>query len=52
MLGNKDQNTQQVAPKKPQHQKQPQRQQYSEPQYIEYPEVDSDEIDGTDEIPL
>ena len=30
-------------------QKQPQRQQYSEPQY---PEYDSDEIDGTDEIPF
>ena len=33
-------------------QKQPQRQQYSEPQYPEYPDVDSDEIDGTDEIPF
>lgn len=30
-------------------QKQPQRQQYSEPQY---PEYDSDEIDGTNEIPF
>ena len=44
--------SQQVAPKKPQQQKQPQRQQYSEPQYPEYPDVDSDEIDGTDEIPF
>jgi single-stranded DNA-binding protein len=34
-------------------QKQPQRQQYSEPQYSEYPDVDSDEIDdGTNEIPF
>ena len=55
MLGDAKQNNQsyqQGAPKKPQQQKQPQRQQYSEPQYPEYPEVDSDEIDGTDEIPF
>ena len=55
MLGDAKQNNQgyqQGAPKKPQQQKQPQRQQYSEPQYLEYPEVDSDEIDGTDEIPF
>ena len=55
MLGDAKQNNQsyqQVAPKKPQQQKQPQRQQYSEPQYPEYPDVDSDEIDGTDEIPF
>lgn len=55
MLGDakqNNQNYQQGAPKKPQQQKQPQRQQYSEPQYPEYPDVDSDEIDGTDEIPF
>ena len=55
MLGDakqNNQNYQQGMPKKPQQQKQPQRQQYSEPQYPEYPEVDSDEIDGTDEIPF
>ena len=55
MLGDAKQNNQsyqQGAPKKPQQQKQPQRQQYSEPQYPEYPDVDSDEIDGTDEIPF
>ena len=55
MLGDAKQNNQsyqQGAPKKPQQQKQPQRQQYSEPSYPEYPDVDSDEIDGTDEIPF
>ena len=55
MLGDAKQNNQgyqQGVPKKPQQQKQPQRQQYSEPSYPEYPEVDSDEIDGTDEIPF
>lgn len=55
MLGGGQQNNQsyqQGAPKKPQQQKQPQRQQYSEPQYPEYPDIDSDEIDGTDEIPF
>lgn len=55
MLGDAKQNNQsyqQGAPKKPQQQKPPQRQQYSEPQYPEYPDVDSDEIDGTDEIPF
>ncbi|WP_103614375.1 single-stranded DNA-binding protein [Campylobacter concisus] len=55
MLGDAKQNNQgyqQGAPKKPQQQKQPQRQQYSEPQYPEYPDIDSDEIDGTDEIPF
>ena len=55
MLGDAKQNNQsyqQGVPKKPQQQKQPQRQQYSEPQYPEYPEVDSDEIDGTNEIPF
>lgn len=55
MLGDAKQNNQgyqQVVPKKPQQQKQPQRQQYSEPQYPEYPDVDSDEIDGTNEIPF
>ncbi|WP_103613336.1 single-stranded DNA-binding protein [Campylobacter concisus] len=55
MLGDAKQNNrnyQQGAPKKPQQQKQPQRQQYSEPQYPEYPDVDSDEIDGTNEIPF
>ena len=55
MLGDPKQNNQsyqQGAPKKPQQQKQPQRQQYSEPQYPEYPDVDSDEIDGTNEIPF
>ena len=53
MLGDAKQNNQgyqQGAPKKPQQQKQPQRQQYSEPQY---PNYDSDEIDdGTNEIPF
>lgn len=52
MLGDAKQNNQgyqQGSPKKPQQQKQPQRQQYSEPQY---PEYDSDEIDGTNEIPF
>lgn len=55
MLGDAKQNNQgyqQGAPNKPQQQKQPQRQQYSEPSYPEYPDVDSDEIDGTDEIPF
>ena len=55
MLGDAKQNNQsyqQGVPKKPQQQKQPQRQQYSEPSYPEYPDVDSDEIDGTDEIPF
>ena len=55
MLGDAKQNNQsyqQGAPKKPQQQKQPQRQQYNEPQYPEYPDIDSDEIDGTDEIPF
>ncbi|WP_107943925.1 single-stranded DNA-binding protein [Campylobacter concisus] len=55
MLGDAKQNNQsyqQGAPKKPQQQKQPQHQQYSEPQYPEYPDIDSDEIDGTDEIPF
>lgn len=55
MLGDAKQNNQgyqQGAPKKPQQQKQPQRQQYSESSYPEYPDVDSDEIDGTDEIPF
>ena len=55
MLGDAKQNNQsyqQGVPKKPQQQKQPQRQQYNEPQYPEYPDVDSDEIDGTDEIPF
>ena len=55
MLGDAKQNNQsyqQGAPKKPQQQKQPQRQQYNEPQYPEYPDMDSDEIDGTDEIPF
>ena len=55
MLGDAKQNnqsSQQGAPKKPQQQKQPQRQQYNEPQYPEYPDIDSDEIDGTDEIPF
>nr|DAO41557.1 MAG TPA: Single strand binding protein [Bacteriophage sp.] len=55
MLGDAKQNNQsyqQGVPKKPQQQKQPQRQQYSEPQYTEYPDVDSDEIDGTNEIPF
>lgn len=55
MLGDAKQNNQsyqQGVPKKPQQQKQPQRQQYSEPQYPEYPDIDSDEIDGTDEIPF
>ncbi|WP_103630067.1 single-stranded DNA-binding protein [Campylobacter concisus] len=55
MLGDAKQNNQgyqQGAPKKPHQQKQPQRQQYSEPQYPEYPDVDSDEIDGTNEIPF
>lgn len=55
MLGDAKQNNQsyqQGVPKKPQQQKQPQRQQYSEPQYPEYPDVDSDEIDGTNEIPF
>ena len=55
MLGEPKQNNQgyqQGVPKKPQQQKQPQRHQYSEPQYPEYPDVDSDEIDGTDEIPF
>ena len=54
-LGDAKQNNQgyqQGVPKKPQQQKQPQRQQYSEPQYPEYPDVDSDEIDGTNEIPF
>ena len=53
MLGDAKQNNQgyqQGAPKKPQQQKQPQRQQYSEPQY---PEYDSDEIvDGTYVLPF
>ena len=52
MLGDAKQNNQgyqQGAPKKPQQQKQPQRQQYSEPHY---PDYDSDEIDGTNEIPF
>ena len=55
MLGDAKQNNQgyqQGAPKKPQQQKQPQRQQYSEPSYPEYPDVDSDEINSTDEIPF
>lgn len=55
MLGDAKQNNQsyqQGVPKKPQQQKQPQRQQYNEPQYPEYPDIDSDEIDGTDEIPF
>ncbi|WP_103607451.1 single-stranded DNA-binding protein [Campylobacter concisus] len=55
MLGDAKQNNQsyqQGVPKKPQQQKQPQCQQYSEPQYPEYPDVDSDEIDGTNEIPF
>lgn len=55
MLGDAKQNNQsyqQGVPKKPHQQKQPQRQQYSEPQYPEYPDIDSDEIDGTDEIPF
>nr|DAP02217.1 MAG TPA: Single strand binding protein [Caudoviricetes sp.] len=55
MLGDAKQNNQgyqQGAPKKPQQQKQPQRQQYCEPQYPEYPDVDSDEVDGTNEIPF
>lgn len=55
MLGDAKQNNQgyqQGVPKKPQQQKQPQRQQYSEPQYPEYPDVDSDEINSTDEIPF
>ena len=55
MLGDAKQNNQsyqQGAPKKPQQQKQPQHQQYNEPQYPEYPDIDSDEIDGTDEIPF
>ena len=55
MLGDAKQNNQgyqQGVPKKPQQQKQPQHQQYNEPQYPEYPDVDSDEIDGTDEIPF
>ena len=55
MLGDAKQNNQsyqQGVPKKPQQQKQPQRQQYSEPSYPEYLDVDSDEIDGTDEIPF
>ena len=55
MLGDAKQNNQsyqQGVPKKPQQQKQPQHQQYSEPQYPEYPDIDSDEIDGTDEIPF
>lgn len=55
MLGDAKQNNQsyqQGVPKKSQQQKQPQRQQYNEPQYPEYPDIDSDEIDGTDEIPF
>ena len=56
MLGDAKQNNQSYqqggySNQRPQ-QKQPQRQQYSEPQYPEYPDVDSDEIDGTDEIPF
>lgn len=56
MLGDAKQNNQGYqqggySNQRPQ-QKQPQRQQYSEPQYPEYPDVDSDEIDGTDEIPF
>ena len=53
MLGDAKQNNQsyqQGVPKKPQQQKQPQRQQHSEPRY---PDYDSDEIDdGTNEIPF
>ena len=56
MLGDAKQNNQSYqqggySNQRPQ-QKQPQRQQYSEPQYPEYLDVDSDEIDGTDEIPF
>lgn len=56
MLGDAKQNNQSYqqgsySNQRPQ-QKQPQRQQYSEPQYPEYPDIDSDEIDGTDEIPF
>lgn len=56
MLGDAKQNNQGYqqggySNQRPQ-QKQPQRQQYSEPQYPEYIDVDSDEIDGTDEIPF
>lgn len=53
MLGDAKQNNQgyqQGASNKPQQQKQPQRQQYSE---LQYPDYDSDEIDdGTNEIPF
>lgn len=56
MLGDAKQNNQSYqqgsySNQRPQ-QKQPQRQQYSEPQYPEYPDVDSDEIYGTDKIPF